>query len=853
MNFYAYEFDRGDVDVIQTPPLVGLTLADSLFFDYAYAEYDDLSFGPDSLFVLISTNGGVSFDTVFADGDATLATAPATSQSFLPDPTEWQTCRVGLPGTVVGSAVIIAFVGINGYGNNLYLDNVFVGVLPAIDLQAVDVLSPAEGSKQRGTVSPSAVFRNAGTADQTSVPIRFQILNPANSIIYNNTSTVSSFSAGSIDTAEFPDFLMPGTPGVYTVRAIVGMPGDEYTGNDTVVTTFYRPVDLSGTLTVGSGGQIPTLRAAIDSLNRNDVGGPLTLQLISNTYIESSPLTIQQLDGASPTATVTIRPAPGVSPTIYVEGTEEEPYAIGLIGTKYITFDGTGSSFASAAGGMTIIAEGDYGTTGIYIAGVPGASSGNVTIQDISIRTAADSLTSSSGYYGIFINGVSSAQKDSNVIISGCDITLHGQAGIASQNVHGLVIENTIVHDWVQRSGFADLRGIWLGLGTTQAAVQGNVIRNIRTHVNGWWAFGIQNGGGANSGLLCANNMITGVGSSGAGGDQNITAGIISTSIFNAQDKYLFNSVSLYGTDSSSSSASRISGFEFTSTPPAEMRLGNNIVSNTWALAGSGTNNKAYGVYYPAATWLASDTSNHNDWYTPGGAGSVGFFNGANRLTLANWQSATTQDGASISSDPLFVDGNNLHISVGSSPVSNAGTSIALVAADIDGDARSGVPDIGADEFSSSHVTVSVPTSPGWNMISNPVVRTAGNDSVRQLYLNAVFPYAFGFQNPAGYQQSPTLQSGFGYWEKFNIAEINYIGGDLLLEDTVNVQIGWNMIGSISTIADTGAIISIPPGIRASQWFGYNGGYFPADSLRPGCGYWVKANAAGLFILNPSP
>jgi uncharacterized membrane protein YiaA len=49
------------------------------------------------------------------------------------------------------------------------------------------------------------------------------------------------------------------------------------------------------------------------------------------------------------------------------------------------------------------------------------------------------------------------------------------------------------------------------------------------------------------------------------------------------------------------------------------------------------------------------------------------------------------------------------------------------------------------------------------------------------------------------------------------------------------------------------SIAKDPPGIVLSGFFGYSNGYFPADSLLPGKGYWVKASADGIIVLQPAP
>jgi hypothetical protein len=61
------------------------------------------------------------------------------------------------------------------------------------------------------------------------------------------------------------------------------------------------------------------------------------------------------------------------------------------------------------------------------------------------------------------------------------------------------------------------------------------------------------------------------------------------------------------------------------------------------------------------------------------------------------------------------------------------------------------------------------------------------------------------------------------------------------------------MVGTISSSVDTSTIVSAPSGIRSSNWFGYAGGYTPAVALVPGRAYWIKANAAGKFVLAAGP
>jgi hypothetical protein len=67
--------------------------------------------------------------------------------------------------------------------------------------------------------------------------------------------------------------------------------------------------------------------------------------------------------------------------------------------------------------------------------------------------------------------------------------------------------------------------------------------------------------------------------------------------------------------------------------------------------------------------------------------------------------------------------------------------------------------------------------------------------------------------------------------------------------DSVGVLKGWNIIGTISSPVAVGGVIQVPGGIVISNYFGYNGAYFAADSLKPGQSYWVKVSSDGKLVL----
>ena len=73
----------------------------------------------------IYTNCGAQFDaTIYGAANLDLATVPLTTSSYVPAAaSEWEIKTFDL-SNYVGEIIIIKFVNNNGYGNNLYLDNI---------------------------------------------------------------------------------------------------------------------------------------------------------------------------------------------------------------------------------------------------------------------------------------------------------------------------------------------------------------------------------------------------------------------------------------------------------------------------------------------------------------------------------------------------------------------------------------------------------------------------------------------------------------------------------------------------------------------------------------------------------
>ncbi len=136
----------------------------------------------------------------------------------------------------------------------------------------------------------------------------------------------------------------------------------------------------------------------------------------------------------------------------------------------------------------------------------------------------------------------------------------------------------------------------------------------------------------------------------------------------------------------------------------------------------------------------------------------------------------------------------------------------------------------------------------GWNMISVPV-RTSDMGKT-SLFPTATSP-AYGFDN--GYFTSENLQSGLGYWLRFDSPQQFTMCGSGVQNGQLSLSQGWNMIGPFNTPVSVNDLYAYPENMIASYFFGFHDTYYMADTLKPGKGYWVKANTSGMIFMGQIP
>lgn len=523
----------------------------------------------------------------------------------------------------------------------------------------------------------------------------------------------------------------PGAGGFSTSPPIASIP-------PTTPSSYTVLVSYSGNISVGTTEAITSLTntgGLFNLLNAGILSGNLTVHITSDLTAETGTVALdQQLEEGVGGYTITIKP----DAAHIISGSLASNALIRLNGADRIIIDGSTSGGTDRS--LTIINT--SGTTPTAIAVVSlGTGLGAVgnTIKNCNISTSATSTSygisvgsavASAGAdndqltiqnnsvtgvsVGIYAYGTSTGKMD-DLNIEGNSLTINTTTGTTlgirvGQGLNGIITRNSVS---VTTSASGAPVGISIESGFTSSVVSANNIGPVYTAgTGGYGGRGITIGTEtATSSLAIYNNVISGVnGASNWTGFNNsssmgIAIGMIgnSTTITTTAGgiNLYHNSVNMYGTHSYTSAT--ITAALYVGSGASALDIRNNILVNTLDnVTTSGS--KAYAIYSAAAA-SAFTLIDHNDYYalTPASSTTTGFvgYLSSDRTTLANWQSATGKDGSSQSIAPVFISSTDLHMDPGANAtLDNLGVAISGITTDIDGNARSATPDMGADEFS---------------------------------------------------------------------------------------------------------------------------------------------------------
>lgn len=137
LMFECYMFSSGTTSSFVVEPVDLSTLSDpSMSFDVAYIGYTpppDPSEN-DTLEVFVSTDCGDTWTSVYRKFGDGLSTGPPEDIPFVPAmASDWRNEVVPLSQFAGQTEVVVKFVATSDFGNNMYLDNINIGVMVGID------------------------------------------------------------------------------------------------------------------------------------------------------------------------------------------------------------------------------------------------------------------------------------------------------------------------------------------------------------------------------------------------------------------------------------------------------------------------------------------------------------------------------------------------------------------------------------------------------------------------------------------------------------------------------------------------------------------------------------------------
>ncbi|MEO7992199.1 MAG: choice-of-anchor J domain-containing protein [Chryseolinea sp.] len=188
MAFYDYEDGEGEIDFLISPvvDLSTKTVA-VLTFDVAHARFNSSNDGLRVL-VLENCNSDLSQATeIYNKKGSTLSTASGTTNDFIPtSASQWRTETINLSAFVGQSNIQLFFIGLNDYGNNLYLDNVGIVTTEFEDISLTEIVSPSPVTCS-ATADPVIRVKNSGTTNIISFTVDYTV---------NNGSTQTKLVSG---------------------------------------------------------------------------------------------------------------------------------------------------------------------------------------------------------------------------------------------------------------------------------------------------------------------------------------------------------------------------------------------------------------------------------------------------------------------------------------------------------------------------------------------------------------------------------------------------------------------------------------------------------------------------------
>lgn len=509
-------------------------------------------------------------------------------------------------------------------------------------------------------------IKNYGTDSLFSADVKWKV-NDSTQAGFHWADTLAPNQASPIFTI---DTFIFGN-GTYNLKIWTEHPNGYSDGNH-INDTMYKTVKatyLCDTFTIGgTGADFPGFTAAVDSMKKYGICGPIVFRVASSTYTEQ--ISIPAISGASSTNTITFESASGDSSTViltYSPSSYTQNYIVAFTGTRYITFRKMTIKNTNTSYGIVLAYSGQSNYNQILNCVIETANQTSYYTDNALVYSGGDNDNFNVFRNSLFKYGSYAFYWYGNSLEAGTEIRnniFQGNyyMGIGTYYQDGIVIEGNILT--------GSTYNYWYGIYLYNCNNAVKVIRNkITSATNG--GYGIYAGncyGSSSNPALIANNFIS-----------LYSTGYSCVGIYVDYSQfvnYYYNSVNLTGNYNSSYALYYYSYY-------SSNDFKNNIFSNQA---------NGYAFYTSYGTGFTSD---YNDLFTTGL--NLGYYSG-DRSDLSAWKLATAKDFHSISKNPAFFSVSDLHTVL--KDLNGSAVPVSSVTNDIDGEIRdTSHPDIGADEF----------------------------------------------------------------------------------------------------------------------------------------------------------
>lgn len=176
VDFFDYE-NTGAIDRLISPVLdLSATTEALLKFDVAYAQFPNNAIDELKVVALTDCNADLTSGVeIFSKSGSALATTASTANPFVPSgQSQWRAEPISLSAFAGQPNLQLVFITKNGFGNNLYLDNVFVLTGDFTDAAIKTVISPSP-VVDKTQFTPTLIIQNAGAIPVTEFKMETRV------------------------------------------------------------------------------------------------------------------------------------------------------------------------------------------------------------------------------------------------------------------------------------------------------------------------------------------------------------------------------------------------------------------------------------------------------------------------------------------------------------------------------------------------------------------------------------------------------------------------------------------------------------------------------------------------------